>query len=146
MHGQVAVSQVSNLAIRTNLAELESAMQGVDPDFKEGLNHYFGYRTYAREMTLEAGNLVVGKLHRFPCINILSKGKVRVEGEFESTEYTAPHTWVSCAGTKRAIYVIEDCIWTGMWENPTDTRDLEEIEQYLIADDYSALEGPCGLQ
>jgi hypothetical protein len=137
---------VSDLTVRHSVVELEAAMIGLDPDFKEGLSHYFGYNTYAREMTLEAGNLVVGKIHRFPCINILSKGKVRVEGEFESIEYTAPHTWVSCAGTKRAIYVLEDCIWTGMWSNPTGTRDLEAIERYLIAETYSALEETCGLQ
>jgi len=123
---------------------LQEAMTGIDPGFQEGLNHYFGYKTYAREMTLAADSLVVGKIHRFPCINILLKGVVRVEGEFENTVYSAPCTWVSCAGTKRAIYVVEDCIWTGMWSNPTDTRDLAEIEEYLIADSYSALEEPCG--
>ena len=116
-------------------------MTGVDPDFQEGLRHYFGYKTYAREMTLKADDLVVGKLHRFPCINILSQGKVVVEGEFEAETYEAPFTWVSCAGTKRAIYALTDCIWTGMWHIPMDTQDLDEIETYLIADSYSALEG-----
>ncbi len=136
----------SNLARRSNVMALEESMQGMDPEFKEGLEHYFGHKTYAREMTLPADSLVVGKIHRFPCINILSKGVVRVEGEFESTVYSAPCTWVSCAGTKRAIYVIDDCVWTGMWSNPTDTRDLEEIEKYLIADSYAALEDICGSQ
>jgi hypothetical protein len=136
----------SSPALRSKVLDLEKAMQGIDPDFKEGLNHYFGYKTYAREMTLFAGNIVVGKIHRFPCINILSKGSVRVEGEFESEIYTAPFTWVSCAGTKRAIYALKDCIWTGMWQNPTDTRDLEEIEKYLIAENFAALEDVCGSQ
>jgi hypothetical protein len=136
----LGVVTVSDLAIRNSIVELESAMHGLDPDFQEGLAHYFGYNTYAREMTLEAGNLVVGKIHRFPCINILSKGRVRVEGEFESTEYTAPHTWVSCAGTKRAIYVLEDCIWTTVHGNPSNTKDLAVLEEQLIAESYSALE------
>lgn len=129
------------LAKRSDIVALEESMQGVDPDFQEGLRHFFGFKTYCREMTLEADSVVVGKIHKFPCINILSKGKVRVVGEFESDVYEAPHTWVSLPGTKRAIYAMEDCIWSGMWMNPTDTRDLEEIERYLIADSFAALEG-----
>lgn len=127
----------SELRRRSEIFDLEEAMVGMDPDFKEGLEHYFGYKTYAREMTLEAGNLVVGKIHRFPCINILSKGVVQVAGEFEGGTYTAPYTWVSCAGSKRAIVALEDCIWTTVHSNPSNTQDLSVLESEIIASDYN---------
>jgi len=130
----------SNLARRSNVLALEESMQGVDPEFKEGLNHYFGFQTYAREMTLPADSLVVGKLHRFPCINFLTKGKVSVGSEEGNEVVEAPATWISPKGTKRAIYVIEDCIWTTVHGNPTNTQDLEELEKALIAESYAALE------
>jgi hypothetical protein len=133
-----------DLSKRNDIVALEDSMRGVDPEFKEGLRHFFGHQTYAREMSLKRDDVVVGKIHRYPCINILSKGRVLVGGEFEAESYDAPYTWVSPAGTKRAIVCLEDCVWTGMWSNPTDTRDLEEIEKYLIADSFSALEEVCG--
>lgn len=129
----------SELRRRSDILDLEKSMIGMDPDFKEGLEHYFGDKTYAREMTLEAGNLVVGKIHKFPCINILSKGVVEVAGEFEGGTYTAPYTWVSCAGSKRAIIALEDCIWTTVHANPTDTQDLSVLEAEIIASDYNEL-------
>ena len=130
----------SALRSRGDILALEASMIGMDPGFEEGLEHFFGHQTYARQMTLSKGSLIVGKLHRFSCVNILSKGAVRVEGEFESDTYTAPHTWVSRAGTKRAIVAIEDCIWTTIHGNPTNTQDMSELENMLIAESYEALE------
>lgn len=128
-------------AKRSTLLNLEAAMKAMgDTGFEVETCHHFGYQTYAREMRVAADSVIVGKIHKYPCINILSQGSVIVEGEFESATYEAPHTWVSCAGTKRAICVLEDCIWTTIHQNPTDTRDMDEIEKYLIAETYSVLE------
>lgn len=126
---------------RSSLLNLEDAIKSMgDTGFEVETLHHFGMQTYAREMRVAADSVIVGKIHRYPCINILSQGEVIVEGEFESSTYKAPHTWVSCAGTKRAICVLEDSVWTTIHQNPTDTRDLDEIEKYLIAETYSALE------
>ena len=126
------------LMTRSALLELEEAMRG--GDFEAETHHHFALQTYAREMRLPVDTVIVGKIHRFPCINILSKGKVLVSGEFERAVYEAPHTWVSVAGTKRAVLCLEDCVWTTLHQNPTNTRDLDELEGYLIADTYAALE------
>jgi hypothetical protein len=125
---------------RAAILELEDAMRGVDNDFEADSRHYFGHQTYVREMRLTAGGVIVGKLHRYPCVNILSRGCVRVEGEFESATYEAPYTWVSCAGTKRAVIALDDVVWSTVHQNPTGTEDLTELERYLIADSYEALE------
>lgn len=92
--------------------------------------HHFANKTYAREMYLPAGCALVGKRHRYACINIIAEGKVRVVTEDGSFDYEAPVVFVSPANTKRAMYAITDTTWVTC--HPTDTEDLEEIEKDLI--------------
>ena len=132
---------MSNIAIRNKVLDLEEAMQGIDTvtDWDDCIEHHFSHGTYARDMRLNADSVIVGKLHRYSCINFLLEGSVCVEGEFESETYDAPHMWISCAGTKRAIYALSNCRWITVHENPSNTRDLDEIERHLIAENYAAL-------
>jgi len=69
------------------------------------VTHYFapivkeyGCGTYAREIHLEKGSLVVGKIHKHAHINIISKGEVSVATEHGKKYYTAPCTFVSEVG------------------------------------------------
>lgn len=92
--------------------------------------HHFANKVYAREMYLPAGVALVGKLHRYACINILAEGKVRVVTEHGMMEYEAPYVFVSPAGTKRAMYAVTDVTWVTC--HPAETEDLEELERDLI--------------
>ena len=44
---------------------------------------------------------------------------------------------MSKGGTQRALYAITDLVWTTIHHNPTNTRDLKEIEKIVIAKDYN---------
>jgi hypothetical protein len=61
-----------------------------------------------------------------------------VATEFGSLQLDAPCTFVSEAGTKRAVYALEDTIWTTI--HVTNETDLEKIEDYVIAKDYNELD------
>jgi len=68
-------------------------------------------------------------------VNVISQGRVRVFTEQEGLlELAAPCTFVSSPGTKRAVLVLEETVWTTV--HVTDKTDLAEIEREVIASDF----------
>lgn len=99
------------------------------------VKHHFAPGSYGREMTLPAGLVVVGKIHKHAHINVISKGRVQVFTEQEGVlELAAPCTFVSSPGTKRVVHVLEETVWTTV--HVTDKTDLAEIEREVIATDF----------
>jgi hypothetical protein len=100
------------------------------------VKHHFAPGAYGREMSLPAGMVVVGKIHKHAHVNVISKGRVQVFTEHDGVqELSAPCTFVSTPGTKRVVHVIEDTVWTTV--HVTDKTDLAEIEREVIATDFS---------
>jgi len=103
------------------------------------VKHHFAPGSYGREMTLPAGLVVVGKIHKHAHINVISKGRVQVFTEQEGVlELAAPCTFVSSPGTKRVVQVLEETVWTTV--HVTDKTDLAEIEREVIATDFMEVE------
>ena len=100
------------------------------------VQHHFAPGAYGREMTLPAGLVVVGKIHKHAHINVISTGRVQVFTEQDGVlELAAPCTFVSSPGTKRVVHVLEETVWTTV--HATDKTDLAEIEREVIATDFS---------
>lgn len=100
------------------------------------VQHHFAPGAYGREMTLPAGLVVVGKIHKHAHINVISNGRVQVFTEQDGVlELAAPCTFVSSPGTKRVVHVLEETVWTTV--HVTDKTDLAEIEREVIATDFS---------
>lgn len=118
----------------------------VQPD-DSPVKHYFspidenyGCCTYAREILLRKGSLVIGKIHRHQHLNIISKGKVTVFTEFGKKELEGPCTFVSEVGLKRAVYAHEDTIWTTIHLTAhAGEENLDKIEDEVIAPSYGDL-------
>ena len=103
------------------------------------VKHHFAPGSYGREMTLPAGMVVVGKIHKHAHINVISKGRVQVFTEQDGVlELAAPCTFVSSPGTKRVVHVLEETVWTTV--HVTDKTDLAEIEREVIATDFMEVE------
>ena len=115
-------------------------MDGYDPEGKETckITHYFAPGVYAREMWMPQGCLITGKIHMTEHLNMLSQGKVSVSNQGDSITMTAPYTFVSPVGTKRAIYAHEDSTWTTI--HATDLTDPEKIEAEIIAETFEELD------
>lgn len=130
---------MSEVAVqRKGILDLEYAMLSSDAQVDLPVHHHFANNVYGRELFIPAGVAVMGKLHRFPCINVIAEGAVVVVTEHGRFEYKAPDVFVSPAGTKRAIYAKKDTTWITF--HPSETTDPNELEQRLIADSYAALE------
>ena len=108
------------------------------------LKHYFtpkdnkyGCCTYAREMMIPKGTLIIGKIHRHQHLNFISKGRVKVFTEFGEKYLEAPCTFISEIGLKRAVYAEEDTLWTTVHLTEFEKEvELEKIEQEVIAPSY----------
>jgi len=93
------------------------------------IEHFFIPGVYARQMTIFEGTALVGRVHKHPCINIVSKGKITVTTDTGVRTIEAPYTFTSPAGTKRAGYAHEETIWTTV--HLTDETDVDKIEDAL---------------
>ena len=138
----VLKSEVRNsILARNKIMNLQSCLEVVaetDP-VDCPLVHHFAPGLYAREILLPKDSLVVGKIHKHSHVNNISKGSVIVYTEFGMEEYHAPCQFISKPGTKRAVYALEDTVWTTY--HPTNETDLEIIEEQVIAksfDEYEA--------
>jgi len=88
---------------------------------------------YMRQMKMMAGSIVVSAIHHTNHFWFLLSGKVIVEDENETIEHIAPCWSYSLKGTKRLIKCVEDCVWINVIANPTDTRDIKEIEDNFFS-------------
>lgn len=109
------------------------------------LKHYFtpkdekyGCCTYAREMLIPKGTLIIGKIHRHQHLNFISKGKVTVFTEFGEKQLEGPCTFVSEIGLKRAVYAKEDTLWTTVHlTEHVGEENLDKIESEVISPSYN---------
>ena len=101
------------------------------------LKHTFADGMYIREIFIPKGFVVTGKIHKHKHPSFLLKGSVLVVTEENGKEVlTAPLSMVSASGTKRALFSLTDLVWVTVHNNPTNTRDIEELEREIAVDTF----------
>jgi len=98
------------------------------------LEHMFIPGAYARSLTIPAGTLIVGKIHKHACMNFVERGEITVLTEKGTKTITAPAFFPSEAGVKRVGLAHTDTVWITV--HPTELTDLDELEKELTADTY----------
>ena len=121
---------------RNKLLELECVCKSMEQVVIEP-REYFCNGVYAREIFIPAGTTLVGEIHNYPHINVVSKGKIRVATDEGVKVIEAPCTFISPAGVKRAGFVLEDTVWTTI--HATDKTNSNDIRQEVIAESYESL-------
>lgn len=123
---------------RVSILKLQEAILSSEhslPSESCPVRHFFAPGSYGREITMPAGMVVIGKIHKHAHVNVLSKGVVHVFTEQEGMlTLRAPLTFVSSPGTKRVVLIEEEAVWTTV--HVTDKTDLAEIEAEVIATDF----------
>ncbi len=105
------------------------------------LKHSFSDGIYVREIFIPAGTVVVGKLHKHDHPNFLMSGEVEVITEGEGKQkLVAPLSMISKKGTKRVVHALTDVVWITVHSNPTNTQDLNKLEDIVIAKTYKELD------
>jgi hypothetical protein len=97
--------------------------------------HYHADGLYAREITIPAGCLLTGKVHKREHINIVAKGCISIVTDEGEKLVEAPCVMVSKPGTKRVGYAHEETVWVTV--HATTETDVEKLELELVTDDYA---------
>ena len=118
------------LSLRDKVFAIEARMRQMPP-VELTLRHFFSPGVYARELTIPAGVLLTGEIHKYQQLNILSKGTISVLLEDGIHKIEAPFTVVSPPGTKRIAYAHTDCVWTTILG--TYETEVDKIHAHFIA-------------
>ena len=105
------------------------------------VKHTIDNGMYMRELFIPKGSFLVGKIHKVPCLNIVSKGDISVITETGSARVQAGYTVASPAGIQKMGYAHEDTVFINVFR--TDETDLEKIEQLIAFDSYEAASAEC---
>ena len=144
-----------DLQIRQSLMEFQTLfLHGIDqgeiPDDRDKapLKHHwtpkdpdYGCYSYAREMFMPKGMVVVGAIHKKAHLTFLMKGTMTVVSEDGGKRtLTGPMTFVSPAGVKRAFHILEDSILVCVHLTATSGEDnLDPIWDEVISPTYAAI-------
>jgi len=121
----------AQLAKKCNeLNKLESLLAEM-PAVEHPETHRFTPGLYSRQILLKAGILCTSKIHKTEHQYIVSRGKCKVWTEGRGWELiVAPYHGTTKPGARRALFIIEDVIWTTF--HPTSKTDMSELESDLI--------------
>lgn len=126
-------------------AELRSQIHSLEKDLAEmpqvdiPVEHLFGKNCYVRTITIPAGTLIVGKIHKFETIHIISKGDITFLSHDGAKRVQAPYFVVGTPGVKRVGLAHTETVWTTV--HGTEKTNVEDIEEEVIAKDYSDISG-----
>ena len=82
----------------------------------------------------------IGKIHKYKHTWFLMKGKLLMGSPTGNKEITAPAWGTSPAGTKRIVYVLEDCIFINVFPDLENTKNIESIVDNVSFDTYAGFE------
>lgn len=123
------------LPTREKIDALEQAMLALPDDCKLSFEnqHDFCPGIYARTIFMPAGMVCTSKVHKTQHFFVVSKGSCTVVDSHGVEQLiAAPHMGVTMPGTKRALHILEDCIWTTF--HRTDLTDVDAIEQEIMGE------------
>jgi len=121
------VTEITNAA-RDKLATLEAQLLKV-PQVECPIKHYFAPGLYAREISIPAGTVVVGAIHKTENLIVVSKGRLRMVTDDGTQEVAAGETFTCRVGIKNAVYAIENSRWTNFMHNPDNITDMELLAE-----------------
>ena len=81
-------------------------------DDRTPLTHLFTPDLYARKIEIPATYMLVTGIHATEHIAVISKGSCLVATPDGIVKYSAGDTIITKIGTKRAIFVLDDLVWT----------------------------------
>ena len=140
------MNQLVNRAHRDRMEQLEDIIRESDSiaPVEYSYNHYFAHGVYVRELSVVAGTVLTGAIHKNSSINMLTKGSVKVITDEGDHLLEAPATFVTGAGVKKGFLVLEDSILCNAF--PWDgVMSIDEVVDNLTYVSYEAMELALGV-
>lgn len=129
---------------RAKIIELQAALVPIQCDPPAPV-HRFAPGMYMRELTVPAGTVLVGKIHRHDHFLMVMSGVAIVKSEFGDDVVYPGYIATSRAGVKRVVLAVTDTRFITIHHNPDDGEDLEIIEANHIEPELS-IEGANAME
>ena len=97
------------------------------------LKHTFADGIYVRQMDMKQGSIVIGAIHKDEHVWFLLTGNLTIGTKDKVEDYIAPCYVISKPGTQRVIYANEDSIFVNIHKNPTNNKNIKELEKEIVA-------------
>jgi len=133
---------MSRLEIRARIGELEKFLFSLpNPLLPKDLptKHTFAPGVYLRTVFMKKGEVWIGRIHKHEHASIVSQGVASVVTEFGAVTHRAFESFTSPPGTKRALVILEDTIWTCVHANPDNIHDVEVLKNIYTTEDYAEI-------
>lgn len=134
-------AEVRQLPTRAMIQRLQSEMIPLATELPEP-EHIFHDGWYERRLLVPAGMLIVGKTHKHAHPVGVIRGRALIVSEFNRQEVGQGFLDVSNAGVKRVVLAIEDTLFFTLHANPSNTRDLAQIEAEHIEPEALTFDKP----
>lgn len=92
---------------------------------------------YMRKLFIPKGSILVGKIHRKACLNIVAVGDITVLTETGCARVQTGYTVQSPAGMMKVGHAHADTIFINVFR--TDETDIEKIEAEIACENFDAL-------
>jgi hypothetical protein len=138
---------VSDYMFRARLEILEAVLKDVPgvtlrDDERTPLTHLFAPGLYARKIEIPAYYVLTTGIHATEHIAVISKGSCLVATPEGVVRYEAGDTIITKIGTKRAIFVLEDLVWTTVHNIDASTpEEAINMIEYKSWEDLPCLSG-----
>lgn len=128
------------LAVRKWIMDLKDKLLSMPGEQREmPVTHEFVDGMYVRRLFIAKGTILVGKIHKKACVNIVEKGDISVLTETGSKRIQAGFTLISPAGLQKVGFAHEDTVFTNIFR--TDETDPEKVEDIVACESYDVIEG-----
>ena len=124
---------------RNLVDHLEEQMQGL-PQVHCPLVHTFAGGVLCRSMTIPAGVVLTGAVHKLEHLCTVAQGHIWVHQESGVINLSAGDTFASKPGARRAGYAFETCVFNAYFLVGSE-RDLDKIMAEVVETERSALMG-----
>lgn len=135
--GKIVVPGADPAVVRAWIMRLTQTMLAMPGEKREfHVEHTVKDGMYMRKLFIPKGSLIVGKIHKLDCINIVAQGDISIVTETGSARVGAGYTVVSPAGLQKVGYAHEDTVFINVFR--TDETDIDEIEDAIAWNSYEA--------
>lgn len=110
------------------------------PELECPLRHEFFPGIYQRTIIMRKGLFIIGHEHRHEHLNIVHSGRALVNYDGEVREIVGPTKFVSKAGVRKMLVILEDMTFTTIHSNPDNCRDIPTLDDRNIVKSDSFIE------
>lgn len=139
----VRYSPMQHCVPREDILLVQEAVQHL-PEVDIPVTHYIFPGGYARQGIVKKNTILVGRIHNYAHINVMSYGDITVLTEGGIRRLQGCHTIISGPGMKRVFFAHEDTMWITIV--PTSETDLDAMESVLTSETYEDFLRFCELR